>query len=124
MHQEQDRGYSRLWSFVLQDLEGTVHCVFVAVGLQTLQKSKSVLKMAELVSNKIITGGAFSYLHPSLHHIQRRISKDTGSSRRRTKHRRDNRVHFSPGVVTLEAKVGFTESGRKLIINQLHGKED
>lgn len=40
----------RLGSFLLQDLKGTVHCVFVAVSLQTLQKGegkKSVLLKLE-----------------------------------------------------------------------------
>lgn len=60
--------------------------------------------MADLVTVMKSPQGAFSYLHPGLHHIQRRISKDTGSSRCRSEHRRDNRVHFSPGVVTLEAE--------------------
>lgn len=33
----------RLGSFLLQDLKGTVHCVFVAVSLQTLQKGEKTV---------------------------------------------------------------------------------
>lgn len=57
-------GYSRLWSFILQDLEGTVNCGFVAVGLQTLQKSEWVWKMAK--HERDIHRGCVCFLPASL----------------------------------------------------------
>ena len=101
--QAMDQGYSRLWSFVLQDLEGTVHGVFVAVSLQTLKKTNKRLKRGKPGDSRI-TSGWTSYLHPGLHHIQRCISKNTGSSGRCTEHRCDNRVHVSSGIIPFEAK--------------------
>lgn len=41
--EKEDISYWRLRSFLFQDLEGTVHCVFVAVSLQTLQTSKTMV---------------------------------------------------------------------------------
>lgn len=45
-----------------------------------------------------------SYLHPRLHHVQRRVSKNTGCSCRRSKHGRHNWVHLPSGIVTFEAR--------------------
>lgn len=99
---------------MLEDLEGTVCCVFVAMGLQTLQRriNEEVLKMLRLHQNHSI-GGA-SHLHPGFYHIQGRVSKHTGSARRGSKHRRHDWVHFFPGVVTLKTQTmgSYADTGR------------
>lgn len=66
-------------------------------------KHKCLHKGKHDESDNIIRGSV-SYLHPGLHHIKWRVSKNTGGAGRRAKHRCDNWVHLSSGIVPCEAE--------------------
>lgn len=73
--------------------------------------NQEVFKNGTLHQNHEI--GCASCLHPGFYDIQGRVSKDTGSARRGSKHCRHNWVHFFSGVVTLTTNNGVMHSNGK-----------
>lgn len=99
---------SRLRSFVLQDLEGTVYCVGVAMGLESLQKHEGAfINAPPRLRDSTIRG---AYLHPGFYHVQGRVSEDAGGPRRGSEHGRHDGVHFFSGVVALKTRTVRSET--------------